>query len=106
MPDEAWGNHHTVLREDEWEKVSADGMENEVEIHLNGEADREDKLQLMEKGIEQLNEEQRQCIKLFYLENKCYEEVSQITGFDMNKVKSYIQNGKRNLKIYMESKYE
>ena len=100
------GNRHTVLREAEWEKLSADGMEYEIEIHLDGESSHEEELKWMEKGIEQLNEEQRLCIKLFYLENKCYEEVSQITGFDMNKVKSYIQNGKRNLKIYMNSKYE
>jgi len=99
-------NHYTVLREADWEKLSADGMEYELEIHLDEAAGHEEELNRMEKGIEQLNGDQRVCIKLFYLENKCYEEVSQITGFDMKKVKSYIQNGKRNLKIYMTSKYE
>jgi RNA polymerase sigma-70 factor (ECF subfamily) len=39
---------------------------------------------------------------LFYLQEKCYKEITGLTGFDLNKVKSYIQNGKRNLKICME----
>jgi RNA polymerase sigma-70 factor (ECF subfamily) len=49
-------------------------------------------------AIEKLNEEQRTCIQLFYIENLSYEEVSAKTGYSMKQVKSYIQNGKRNLK--------
>ncbi len=48
--------------------------------------------------------EQEQCIRLFYLEQKCYKEIVDLTGFDLSKVKSYIQNGRRNLKICMEKK--
>lgn len=51
-----------------------------------------------------LNSEQERCVRLFYLDQKCYKDIADETGFDMNKVKSYIQNGKRNLKICMESK--
>lgn len=61
-------------------------------------------LNIMERCMESLPEEQRMSINLFYLQEKCYKEVSEITGFDMNKVKSYIQNGKRNLKICMEKR--
>jgi len=39
---------------------------------------------------------------LFFLQQKCYKDVAEVTGFDLGKVKSYIQNGKRNLKICME----
>jgi RNA polymerase sigma-70 factor (ECF subfamily) len=39
---------------------------------------------------------------MFYLNNKCYQEIADTTGFTLNQVKSYIQNGKRNLKIYLE----
>ena len=46
--------------------------------------------------------EQEQCVRLFYLEKKCYKDIAAMTGFDLNKVKSYIQNGKRNLKLCME----
>ena len=44
-----------------------------------------------------LKDEERVCIELFFLKEKCYNEVADITGYDIKKVKSYIQNGKRNL---------
>jgi len=49
-------------------------------------------------ALNELQIEQRECIELFYLQNKSYQEVSEITGKSLNKVKSHIQNGKRNLK--------
>lgn len=51
----------------------------------------------LEKAITTLKEEQRICIELFFLQEKRYNEVSDITGFTIKQVKSYIQNGKRNL---------
>ncbi len=51
----------------------------------------------LEKAITTLKEEQRICIELFFLQEKCYNEVAGITGFSIKQVKSYIQNGKRNL---------
>jgi RNA polymerase sigma factor (sigma-70 family) len=86
----------------EQNNLSEQSMESGLEIHLDGEMEVEDNIQLMEKGIEHLNDEQSVCIKLFYLEKKCYAEISEITGYDVNKVKSHLQNGKRNLRIYME----
>lgn len=62
----------------------------------------EEQFVLMETCLEELNMEQQQCVRLFYLEQKCYKEVAELTGYDLNKVKSHIQNGKRNLKICME----
>ncbi len=56
----------------------------------------------LERCIETLNREQRISIHLFFKEEKCYREISSEMGFDVNKVKSYIQNGKRNLKICMD----
>ncbi len=61
-------------------------------------------LDLLELSIKELNPEQQQCITLFYLQKKSYQEVSSETGFSMLQVKSYIQNGKRNLKILIEKK--
>ncbi|MBN2682173.1 MAG: sigma-70 family RNA polymerase sigma factor [Bacteroidales bacterium] len=77
-------------------------MENGEEMYHDNEQDKEIKLEKLEVAINQLNEEQKQCIKLFYLEDKSYNEVAELTGFDLKKVKSFIQNGKRNLKILME----
>lgn len=64
--------------------------------------DLEGDLQKLENCIDKLEVEQKSCVELFYLHEKCYKEIAEQTGFDMNKVKSYIQNGKRNLKICME----
>ncbi|MEY3344012.1 MAG: hypothetical protein RL090_1696 [Bacteroidota bacterium] len=64
----------------------------------------EQMLIVLEEAIGSLNEEQRNCIDLFYLKKYCYQDVSKITGFTMNEVKSHIQNGKRNLKIFILKK--
>lgn len=60
-------------------------------------------LSKMQKCLQDLNAEQQQCVTLFYLEKKSYTEISDMTGFSMLQVKSYIQNGKRNLKLMMAS---
>lgn len=56
----------------------------------------------MENALQLLNAEQFQCIRLFYLEKKSYQDITQQTGYPLLKVKSHIQNGKRNLKIMLE----
>jgi RNA polymerase sigma factor (sigma-70 family) len=58
-------------------------------------------LNKMQEALKQLNAEQQQCVTLFYLQKKSYSEIVEITGFSMLKVKSYLQNGKRNLKLMM-----
>ncbi|GAB2533345.1 sigma-70 family RNA polymerase sigma factor [Rufibacter soli] len=70
------------------------------------ETDQELELQMLTKSLEQLSPEQRSCVELFYLEKKSYKEIAALTGLDVSKVKSHIQNGKRNLKIYMNKNYE
>lgn len=64
--------------------------------------EKEAQIVIMEQAIELLNNEQKTCIELFYLKNKSYVEIEESTGFTNNEVKSYIQNGKRNLKLKME----
>ncbi|MBA3681554.1 MAG: sigma-70 family RNA polymerase sigma factor [Bacteroidetes bacterium] len=68
--------------------------------HLN---EKEKQITIMEKALELLNIEQKKCIDLFYLKNKSYVEIVDMTGYTANEVKSHIQNGKRNLKIKMET---
>lgn len=55
----------------------------------------------LEYCIGKLKEEQKECIRLFYLQEKCYIEIARETEYELKKVKSYIQNGKRNIKICM-----
>ncbi len=59
---------------------------------------------LLKESVTELSEEQQICITLFYLEDKSYLDIANSTGFELMKVKSYIQNGKRNLKILMDKK--
>ncbi|RZK88865.1 MAG: sigma-70 family RNA polymerase sigma factor [Pedobacter sp.] len=77
-------------------------VENDEFVHLDIDDTKETQLTIMEKCMETLSEEQRKSVDLFYLQEKCYKEVADMTGYDILKVKSYIQNGKRNLKICIE----
>ncbi|MEN9548272.1 MAG: hypothetical protein RIR12_863 [Bacteroidota bacterium] len=61
-------------------------------------------LSLMADALKELSNEQAQCVTLFYLNKKSYQQISNETGFSPLQVKSYIQNGKRNLKIIIEKK--
>jgi RNA polymerase sigma factor (sigma-70 family) len=85
-----------------FEEISPFIMETDPEMHLHDGPEIEINLTKLEKCIETLGLEQKQCVQLFYIQQKCYREITEITGFDLNKVKSHIQNGKRNLKICME----
>jgi RNA polymerase sigma factor (sigma-70 family) len=78
-------------------------METLNEMHPLIEIDYNEKKKILKEGLSSLNKEQELCITLFYLEEKSYREVEEMTGFSANQVKSYIQNGKRNLKLYLES---
>ncbi|MBD0286318.1 MAG: sigma-70 family RNA polymerase sigma factor [Flavisolibacter sp.] len=59
---------------------------------------------LLEEAINELCTEQQQCIILFYLQKNSYSQISERTGYSLLQVKSYIQNGKRNLKLLLEKK--
>jgi RNA polymerase sigma factor (sigma-70 family) len=80
------------------EKEIFKNVENQSLLHPDDVGKQEERLVDLEKVIATLETGQRQCIELFYLGEKNYMEVAEITGFSMNQVKSYIQNGKRNLK--------
>lgn len=80
-------------------------MQSGEETHLDSRImEKEGQLRELEDCMETLPEAQKETVKLFYLEQKCYNEIAEITGYDWNKVRSYIQNGKRNLKLCMDKK--
>lgn len=60
----------------------------------------------LEEGLQQLSAEQRTCVVMFYLEKQTYQQVSERTGFTYNEVKSHIQNGKRNLRIFLQTRID
>lgn len=57
-------------------------------------------------AVESLNPDQRLCVSMMYLEDKSYKDIADQTGYTLNEVKSHIQNGKRNLKNYLLSRYD
>lgn len=91
-----------LLRKNRPEINGVELMEYQLPLHHNSEAQLESDLSKMETCIEGLNAEQNTCIRLFYLKKNTYQEVCDTTGFELKKVKSYLQNGRRNLKICIE----
>lgn len=79
-------------------------MESTSVLHPIEEENNEDILERLKICMEQLKEEQRLCVELFYYQQHCYKEIAFKLKLDENNVKSFIQNGKRNLKICLESK--
>lgn len=77
-------------------------VQSEENVHLNGVLEKEKNFNKLEHCLSTLSNEQRDTVKLFYLESKCYNEIVEITGLEWNQVRSLIQNGRRNLKICME----
>jgi RNA polymerase sigma-70 factor (ECF subfamily) len=80
----------------------AELMQSEDPTHLDGVLEKEENLVQLEYCMGELAIEQRQAVALFYIDGKCYNEISALTGIEWNKVRSYIQNGRRNLKLCIE----
>ncbi|NND32368.1 MAG: sigma-70 family RNA polymerase sigma factor [Saprospiraceae bacterium] len=87
-----------LLMDDLSQLDSEDFMEKQEDMHLQIEQKEND----LHEAIEGLKGDQKRCIVLFYFKKKSYKEIAQATGFEEKKVKSHIQNGKRNLKLELE----
>lgn len=87
-------------------EFNPDYMQSVETVHLNGVLEKEEQFSKLGKCLDTLSVQQKETIELFYLQQKCYEEIVAITGYDWNKVRSFIQNGRRNLKICMDKEEE
>lgn len=94
----------TIATDDELLEINPRLVESDGESDL--QLEKEEQLVHLEQAIEELTQEQQQCIKLFYIDQHSYQEVKEKTGFSMKQVKSYIQNGKRNLKLTLAHEHE
>ncbi len=72
-----------------------------VDAPFEVELPREDPKPL-EKCLDELPEHQRQSVEWFYFKDKSYKEISELLSEEVGKVRSFIQNGRRNLKICLE----
>ncbi len=82
------------------ERTEIIAAETNPEERINKEAT----LTILEKALSELNREQKTCVTLFYLQKKSYQDIVDTTGYTLLQVKSFIQNGKRNLKLLVEKK--
>ena len=80
--------------------IISNDEDNNIQLHIQ----KDKQLDLVASSLQELNPEQKLCVTLFYLEKKTYQEIADETGYSLMQVKSYIQNGKRNLKILLEKK--
>jgi RNA polymerase sigma factor (sigma-70 family) len=102
-------NHCLMILRGRQGKIPAE-LTDRLKIAAEEEQDKQALLQndhtmnLMGAALKELNPEQQQCVTLFYLDKKSYQEISEATGYSLMQVKSYIQNGKRNLRILIDKK--
>ncbi len=82
---------------------NANVMAEEIEVMSFAEM-KELGLNRLHQAIEVLGQDQRQCIELFYLQEKSYREITEATGYTLNEVKTHLQNGRRNLRIHLHHK--
>jgi RNA polymerase sigma-70 factor (ECF subfamily) len=75
----------------------------EEEEKISGVSD-EEMIEQMQICLVDLKENQRVCVDFFYLKNQSYQQICDKTNFSLNEVKSFIQNGKRNLKLLLEQR--
>lgn len=99
-----------ILRSAAWKREQENKPVSVMEFtlpahHENGRLPESD-IEALKKCIGRLKDEQKECVSLFYLEELSYKEITERTQFDLKKVKSHIQNGKRNLKICLEDHRE
>jgi RNA polymerase sigma-70 factor (ECF subfamily) len=95
-----------ILRKEKNEIIvdfNANLMESDEILHLlNDEVEDESRMEALNQCLKKLPEQQRMAITHFFMEEMSYMDIVDSTGYNLNQVKSYIQNGKRNLKICIE----
>lgn len=88
-------------KEDSFHYYTKQGDEEEINHQL-----KEAEYKMLGEALNELKEPQQSCIRMFFLERKCYQEIAEHLDLSLKKVKSSIQNGKRNLKIILSKVYE
>ncbi len=96
-----------IRKEEKVRLVFFDGQEEEVKLQVDWRQEDETDdhpIDHLEGCLEKLNSVQKECVNLFYLQEKAYKEICTLTGHTLDQVKSFIQNGKRNLRNCLEGR--
>lgn len=91
-------NKPEIYHDNTWQNIIVESDEN-----WHHKIEEEHLYEQLEQAIEMLNPEQKKCVQYFYLEKMTYAEIAAKTNFTLQEVKTYLQNGKRNLKIKMQA---
>lgn len=94
------------ILESNYTELEIESVEFSLSMHHSDEDSLDDDLGLLKNCMDKLPLKQKTCMHLFYIMEQSYKEVSVNSGFEINKVKSYIQNGKRNVKLCIEKNRE
>lgn len=86
--------------------IEDDFFADESDELLNEKLEKDALLDQLTMVLEELKQEQRLCIQLFYIQKKSYDEITRITNYTLKEVKSHLQNGRRNLKLLIENRKE
>ena len=102
-------NHCLMKLRDRHGKIPAELTEDTMVFSADEDAirtatEKDHVLETMEQALRELNADQKQCVTLFFLDKKSYQQIVDETGYTMMQVKSHIQNGKRNLKNLVDKK--
>lgn len=93
------GKHLTVSYEEDF-------MQSQEVLHPFMEEATNGKLTALTGCMDTLKGAQKNCVQLFYFEGKSYQDIAEANDLSLGKVRSYIQNGRRNLKICIEKAEE
>jgi RNA polymerase sigma factor (sigma-70 family) len=86
--------------------IADDFLADDGDERLNEKLEKDALIDQLTMVLEELKQEQRLCIQLFYIQKKSYDEITQITKYSLKEVKSHLQNGRRNLKILLDQRKE
>ncbi len=87
----------------DYEFVLHNSMESKHIWHPVNEDTSDEELEILEKCMGRLPDAQQECIRLFYFKKQSYMQMADKLSIEIKKIKSYLQNGKRNLKICIEN---
>jgi RNA polymerase sigma factor (sigma-70 family) len=100
-------NHCLMLLRQQRKEIMVDQVIDQADPSEERDPLKDDNMLMeLEEALQHLNPEQKTCIRMFYLQKKSYQSVASETGYSLLQVKSYIQNGKRNLRLLLEKKLD
>jgi len=79
-----------------------DVIPNDYSGEFSAAQEKERMLINLESAIDDLSNEQKTCVTMFYLEKQSYRMIAEVTGMTLNEIKSHIQNGRRNLSLVLK----